>query len=380
MKNTVLTALYLLCCTLVGCARTIMPDHQPLLPNDYSKAGTDGPHVFYKGGKIVAKSVILEDSVPVARKAVFRKKSDALLTCRIPETGDAFSFGLMDSIDLAPAVHPATKGRILVLSDIEGNFLALKTMLLGAKVINDKFEWTFGKSHLVLVGDFFDRGIHVTECLWLIYKLEMEAKAVGGTVHFILGNHEVMNLAGDTRYVRNKYFENAELIGEDYEEWYKPDTELGLWLRSKNAMEQIGDVLYCHGGLSPSVTNSRLDLETVNRIARRWYGKPAKQIKDPDASLIFDDKTGVFWYRDMARNIADKGDVAGALAKFGVERIVIGHTLVNDVMAYYRGKVVCIDLLHEENIRMGFMKTLYIENGLFYGLDSRGEKTSVVSY
>ncbi len=349
-------------------------------PTDYSKAGADGPHVFYRGGKVVVKSVIIEDSVPVARKAVYRKKSDALLTCRIPETGDAFSFGLMDSITLAPALYPTPPAKMLVLSDIEGNFLALKTMLQGAKVINEKFEWSFGKGHLVLLGDFFDRGVQVTECLWLIYKLEMEAKAAGGVVHFILGNHEVMNLAGDTRYVRNKYFENAELLHEDYNDWYKPTTELGLWLRSKNALEQIGNVLFCHGGISPSVANSRLDMETINRLARRWYGKPTKQIKDPDAQLIFDSKSGIFWYREMARNQADKGDVASALAKFGVERIVLGHTLVNDVVGYYRGQVICIDLFHEENMRMGFMKTLYIEKGLFYGLDSRGEKTTIVSH
>jgi hypothetical protein len=47
-------------------------------------------------------------------------------------------------------------------------------------------------------------------------------------------------------------------------------------------------------------------------------------------------------------------------------------------LALYRGKVICIDLFHEENIRQGFMKTLFIDKGLLYGLDSRGEMTSLV--
>ena len=364
---------------LISLVALVVKAHNGPGDSDYSRSGADGPHVFYRGGKIVVKSVVLDDTIPVGRKAVYRKKSDVLLTCTIPETGDAFSFGLMDSIVLAPAVYPATKERILVLSDIEGNFLGLKTMLQGAKVMDDRFNWTFGKGHLVILGDFFDRGIHVNECLWLIYKLEKEAKEMGGTVHFVLGNHEVMNLAGDTRYVRNKYFENAELINEDYEDWYKSNTELGLWLRSKNAMEQIGDVLFCHGGISPEVVDSRLDLETINRVARRWYGKPVKQITDSDAALIFDDDQGVFWYREMARNKADKDFVTRALDKFQVSKLVIGHTLVSDVIGLYKGRVVCIDLFHEENMRQGFMKTLFIERGLFYGLDSRGEKTSVIS-
>jgi hypothetical protein len=168
-KKQVLT---ILCCAFF--ALVLKANHDPS-PTDYSKAGVDGPHVFYKGGKIVVKSVVIEDTIPVGRKSVYKDKSDILLTCNIPETGDAFSFSLLDSIVLAPAVYPATMQQILVLSDIEGNFLALKTMLLGAKVMDDKFNWTFGKGHLVLIGDFFDRGVNVTECLWLIYKLEKEA-------------------------------------------------------------------------------------------------------------------------------------------------------------------------------------------------------------
>jgi hypothetical protein len=67
---------------------------------------------------------------------------------------------------------------------------------------------------LILTGDFFDRGLRVTECLWLMYKLEGEALAAGGRVHFLLGNHEVMNLSGDHTYVRSKYVEGARLMEE----------------------------------------------------------------------------------------------------------------------------------------------------------------------
>lgn len=378
-KTTLFTTLFL---GFMACSSTAYfepPERPVALASDYSKAGVDGPHVFYRGGKIVVKSVVLEDTLPVARKAVYRKKSEVLLTCVVPETGDAFSFGLQDSLSMAPAVFPSAPDRMLVLSDIEGNFKALKTMLQGSGVMNEGFNWVYGKGHLVLIGDFFDRGTNVTECLWLVYKLESEAREAGGMVHFILGNHEVMNMAGDTRYVRNKYFENAELLNEPYEDWFSVETELGIWLRSKNTMEQIGDILFCHAGISPAVTNSRLDLETINRLARRWFGKPAKNISDPDATLIFDDKVGVYWYREMARNKASKEEVTAALQKFNASKLVIGHTLVNDVTAYYRGRVICIDLFHEENMRQGFMKTLLIEKGLFFGLDSRGDRTTVVS-
>lgn len=60
----------------------------------------------------------------------------------------------------------------------------------------------------------------------------------GGHVHFILGNHEIMNMNGNIKYVRKKYIDNAAMLGEDYKNFYKPSTELGRWLESKNITEK----------------------------------------------------------------------------------------------------------------------------------------------
>ena len=68
-------------------------------------------------------------------------------------------------------------------------------------------HWTFGKGHLVICGDLFDRGNDVTAELWLLYKLEEEAKEKGGYVHTILGNHEIMNLSGDFPLCTAKIFQ-----------------------------------------------------------------------------------------------------------------------------------------------------------------------------
>ena len=252
-------------------------------------------------------------------------------------------------------------------------------MLVGAKVMNAKFEWTFGKGHLVLVGDFFDRGLYVTECLWLLYKLEAEAEAEGGKVHFILGNHEILNLQGNSTYVRRKYLENAELIGEEYKRWYDQSSELGRWLRSKNAVEKIGDYVFCHGGISPELARTQLGLAEINRISRLNLGKPNDAMIGEDAKSIFDIKTGIFWYRGAAKNLLSKQEITTILQFAGAKRMVIGHTLQPDLTALYGGRVICIDLYHEENMRMGFVKTLWLEEGYCYSLNSKGEKSSVFS-
>ena len=116
---------------------------------------------------------------------------------------------------------------MLILSDIEGNFGAFRKLLQANHVIDDNFNWTFEKNHLVLIGDFVDRGTMVTEVLWLIYSLEEKAKAAGGYVHYILGNHEIMNMSNDLRYVQDRYIRNAALMSRSYMQLFGPDAEIG---------------------------------------------------------------------------------------------------------------------------------------------------------
>lgn len=350
----------------------------PTDPTDNSKAGTDGPHVFYRGDKVVVKYVFMRDTGAVAVTRNFPNKTAAELTCMIPESGDQFSFLLRENLTESPSVYPASK-RLLALSDIEGNFVAMKKMLQSAGVMDSEFNWSFGDGDLVLVGDFFDRGLNVTECLWLLYKLDGEAEAAGGKLHFILGNHEVINLQGSTQYVRKKYLDNAQLMDEEYKYWYDQNSELGRWLRTKNAVEKIGDYVFCHGGVSPDLARTRLSLSEINRLVRQNLGKADYFITNPDAKLIFDTKLGIFWFRGLAKNLVPVEDVNAIFSYLGAKRMVIGHTLQPDLTANYSGRVICIDLYHEENLRQGFVKTLWIEDGYCYALDSNGDKSTVFS-
>ena len=347
-------------------------------PFERTKPAPDGPYVFYRGGKIVVKTVEPNDTGMISRTTTYDHQSSVLLTCTIPEKDERFSFLLQDTLKIEPDQSPLPE-KMLVLSDIEGNFQGLKVMLRGAKVINKDFKWIFGNGHLVLLGDYFDRGTNVTECLWLIYKLEVEARAAGGKVHFILGNHEVLNLQGNAEYVRGKYIANARLMGETYPQLFDNNTELGRWLRTKHAVEKIGDYLFCHGGYSPELLRMNLSLSDINRITRQYLGKTQASITNIQALAVFNTQTGIFWYRKAAKGNLSDHEIADVLAYTGTKRMVIGHTLVPDLTAHYGGKVICIDLYHEENLRRGFMKTLWIEGGYCLGINSRGEKTSIFS-
>ncbi len=345
-------------------------------PWDNSKADTDGPHVFYRGDKVLVKYVVMRDTGAKAITQVFPNKETVGLTCMIPETKDKFSFSIRENLSKSPSIYPDSK-RILALSDIEGNFEAMKIMLQSAGVMDREFNWSFGDGDLVLVGDFFDRGLNVTECLWLLYKLDGEAEKAGGKLHFILGNHEIMNLQDNTKYMRSKYFENAKLMQMEYKYWYDNNSELGRWLRTKNAIERIGDYVFCHGGISLDMVQTGMSLPEINLHVQENLGKTSQEITSPAVKLIFDTKLGVFWYRGLAKSLISAAEVDTIMTYLEGKKIVLGHTLQQDIAAYYDGRVICIDLYHEETLREGFVSALWIENGKSYALNSKGEKSSI---
>jgi len=196
---------------------------------------TEGPHIFYKKGKVFVKNIhFTANGIEVNEEAFNSKQELPILTCTVDnKEGTSFDISITGDYPAPPTVYPQPE-RLFAISDIEGNFDAFEKTLKGNKVIDQQLNWSYGDGHLVLVGDFFDRGYNVTPVLWLIYKLEQQAKKAGGMVHFIVGNHEEMNMRGDVRYVKDRYLKAAKAMKISYQGLYSENTELGRWLRSKN--------------------------------------------------------------------------------------------------------------------------------------------------
>ena len=91
--------------------------------------------------------------------------------------------------------------RIVAVGDVHGRYDQLISILEGTALVDGDSKWVGGKSNLVLCGDLVDRGPDDRAILDLVRRLQEEAKSAGGAVHALLGNHEVMNLIKDLRYV-----------------------------------------------------------------------------------------------------------------------------------------------------------------------------------
>jgi hypothetical protein len=340
---------------------------------DASGAGVDGPFVFHRSGQVIVKQISKVNEELIYTSKLYERANGLKLSVRSEQTNDQFAVELSGKYEPEADVYQQPE-RMLVISDIEGNFQAFKMLLFGAGVLDKDFNWVFGKGHLVLLGDFMDRGLDVNPVLWLAYKMDCEAKLHGGKVHFILGNHEVMNLTGDTRYVRNKYFENARIIKENYKNWYKTDTELGRWLRSKNAVERIGDRLFCHAGISPQVAYSGLTINDLNDKIRHEVSGHGTMASERSASVAVSQTYGPHWYRGMVRNDLAEHEMQAIMGWAKASQIIVGHTLVNQITSYYDGRVIAIDLMHETNVLEGHTEALWIDTAGVSVINHEGKK------
>jgi len=225
----------------------------------------DGPYVIYRKDTIFIHTIYEEaGNRSLHTDTVFaRAKPGIKLMIPAGNPDELFAVTLKPKLQQEKAEYRKVT-RQFAVSDMEGNLKGFLKLLKANKVIDDQLNWSFGDGHLVLTGDFFDRGTQVTELLWFIYSLEEKAKSAGGYVHFVLGNHEIMNMNGDFRYVQPRYMEHAALMKMDYLSLFDEQTELGRWLRTKNIVEKVGDVLYMHGGIASEVNLFKAAAPKIN--------------------------------------------------------------------------------------------------------------------
>ncbi|MDQ1409616.1 MAG: hypothetical protein QOJ41_1351 [Acidobacteriaceae bacterium] len=195
--------------------------------------------------------------------------------------------------------------RLIAIGDIHGDFDDFAVLLKKVALVDAGNHWSGGTSTLVQTGDLIDRGPKGRQVMDLFMLLEKEAASAGGRVLVLLGNHEVMNVLGDVRYVpaedyasfadgesenRRKaayqeyaawYASHTELLATikepkfavieeewmqkhptgflEYREAVNPEGKYGKWLRQHSALAKIGDTIFLHGGIHPNLISLKLE-------------------------------------------------------------------------------------------------------------------------
>lgn len=211
----------------------------------------------------------------------------------------------------AASAKPESQQPVVAIGDVHGDFDDFVALLQHIGLIDKQNHWAGGKTTLVQLGDLLDRGPKPREVMDLVMALEKESPTDGGRVVPLLGNHEVMNIMGDLRYVTPENFasfadakseerrksayndyvkwreSHAALLGElsqpleltegewmarhplgfvEQREAFSHEGSYGKWLRGHAAVAEIDGVIFLHGGISPSV--AAMKLNAINSAIR----------------------------------------------------------------------------------------------------------------
>ena len=144
----------------------------------------------------------------------------------------------------------------------------------------------------------------------------------------------------------------------------------GKWMRMLDAVVKINDVLFMHGGISPSV--ARLSCDDINTTVRRELtGDLDKTRAAPLASLAARED-GPLWYRGLAQEPdAFAPQVDDILMKQKARAIAVAHTVSPDgrIRVRFGGTVLQIDT---------GMQQAYVQNGRASALEIRGDQFTAI--
>jgi hypothetical protein len=194
--------------------------------------------------------------------------------------------------------------RLIAIGDIHGSIDGFKSILKVTGLADGNGKWTGGRSQLIQTGDYTDRGQGTRAVLDLLMALEDQAKDAGGRAFALLGNHEVMNLIGETRDATREIFatfgdanseKRREAAWEDYaklaaakkekgepvpsvyaqtkDAWlathplgyveykdaFSPKGKYGQWLRKKPMVTEVAGNIFMHAGINPANPPAKLD-------------------------------------------------------------------------------------------------------------------------
>ena len=278
--------------------------------------------------------------------------------------------------NFVPTIMPKAK-RIIAIGDIHGDYnLAVRSFKL-ANLIDDNFNWIANPSDTIVVqvGDQIDscRPIPgLNDCKNVPHQndrnedikvmkffnyIDKKARANGGMVISLLGNHELMNSEGNFTYVSYNNLHNFHYFDENGKIYSGEKGRREAFQRggpiakmmgcTRNSVVVIGSNMFVHAGIIPDLSKALLSiqsidispseqLEYINSVIRKWLvGKILdKRALNTKKLLMNNIKLSPFWTRiygsiPVKTSInSDECDrsVKQILQMFKLGQIVVGHT------------------------------------------------------
>ena len=309
-----------------------------------------------------------------------------------------------------------TPERIVAVGDVHGAYDRFVAILRAAALVDNRARWNGGRAILVQTGDVLDRGPDSRRVLDLLRRLEREAARAGGRVYPLLGNHEVMRMVSDWRYVspeetaafrtgdsadlrdqvyaavaanvakraaedkqphderafREQFLKDIPLGFIEMRQAFGPAGDYGEWLRERPAVVTINGIVFVHGGIDAAT--AALGCAAINAAVRRDL-----DVIDPTPqqmlAMFSSSENGPLWYRGLAEDPepgAAPPPVESILQTIGARAIVIGHTVARGfrIATRFDGRVIQIDT--------GMLSGTSYPGGVASALEIRGDTLTAI--
>ncbi|KAL5724493.1 Synaptotagmin-like protein 2 [Ranunculus cassubicifolius] len=254
--------------------------------------------------------------------------------------------------------------RLVAIGDLHGDLTKSKQALRIAGLIDDSDRWTGENTTLVQVGDVLDRGGDEIKILYFLEKLKREALRCGGSVVTMIGNHEVMNVDGDFRFVApsalsefknwadwfqigvsmktlcagcpvpSNIFQGIPnsfpRIRKDFHQGFRarvaalrPNGPISTrFLSGNSTVLVVGESVFVHGGLLEEHVNYGLD--RINEEMKDWING----LKGRFSPGFARGKNSMVWLRNFSDKVCDCASLQHVLATIpGAKRMIMGHTI-----------------------------------------------------
>jgi hypothetical protein len=276
-------------------------------------------------------------SAPEPDRTDVRVASPALAPPALPPAATSSARAAEPVRDGDTSYRSPAPARLVAIGDLHGDLKAARATLRLAKAIDDHDGWIGGKLVVVQTGDEIDRADDDRAILELFDRLADAAQAAGGNVRPLVGNHEVMNVSGDFRYVTpaalgafgeiDSKRVPAPILAQVPSQAHGrlaaffPGGPFALRLARRDAIAVVGDTVFVHGGVS--LEHVRYGIGRFNRELKRWMAG------EGPSPVLATDEQGPLWTRRYSddKSGLDCPGLAEALRALGAKRMVVGHTV-----------------------------------------------------
>jgi hypothetical protein len=232
------------------------------------------------------------------------------------------------------AVTIANAHRLVAIGDLHGDIENAKEALRLAQVTDDAGHWATGTDTVVQMGDVVDRGPHGHTIMEMLERLKREAAAAGGELVTLLGNHELMNFAGDVKFVVPQHFEVFGPRSDWSAAFQDPTQGYGALIANRPAAVIRNNTVFVHAGITKEVaaqgTIEQLNERVSDLLHRKALTDPLLTIDGPvwTRRLIYAAQLGKCEETYAALQEINRVErLANPHSPRVVRRMVVGHTI-----------------------------------------------------